>query len=192
MSVGTYSLTTLEEVKSYYGLTVSGTDSILEGLIDSVSTLFETICNRKFKSRVHIEYHTTDGYKEIFPKQYPITTISGIYDDIACEYGSGTLVDSSSYTTIDDNTIILIGGLVFSSNEHETPNIKLVYTAGYETIPYDLEQVCIEEVLRKFKHTKDFDVTAKTLADGSTQYTSLDLLPQTKEVLTKYSRKDIA
>ncbi len=65
-------------------------------------------------------------------------------------------------------------------------NIKIVFNAGYVTIPGDLKQACIEEAGRRYKHRRDFDVITKTMDDGTIQYTQRGLLPSTTDILNKY------
>ncbi len=67
--------------------------------------------------------------------------------------------------------------------------VYVSYNAGYSTIPSDLKQVNIEEVVRMFKHRREPDLLALTAEDGTTTLMNKDLLPSTIRVLNRYKKK---
>jgi hypothetical protein len=187
MPVGTYVLCNLDEVKQYYGMTgaSSGEDLLLEDLIDQFTEIFEVYCNRKFKSREFTEYHDGNGTRHLTPDQYPIITISGIWSSTNWDWDSDTLIDSDTYT-IKNTRSIIMKSIIFP--KWDNLNVKIIYTAGYSSIPEDLKLSCIEEVIRAYKNRKGVDVLAKTAPDGSiTRYTK-DLMPTTLRVLNSYKK----
>lgn len=190
MPVGTYALCNLEEVKDYYGLRGAKPeeDEQYEKLIDHFTTIFETYCDREFKSREHTEYHDGNGTRFLYPDQYPITSVSGIWSSTNWDWDDDTLIDSDTYAIKNTNCIVRKSS-VFT--KYDNQNIKIIYTAGYSSIPEDLKLACIEEVVRAYKNRKGVDVLAKTAADGSiTRYTK-DLMPSTLRILDTYKRKEL-
>jgi hypothetical protein len=186
MAVNANALATLDEVKNYQGIT--GTkpedDNLIEDMINRYTTMFESYCDRKFKLETYSEYYDGTGTQDLFTDAYPITHVTTIYDDVGWEWDSNSLIASAGYRIADDNRITLKSGWFPAYNQ----SIKITYSAGYEDIPDDLKQVCIVEVARAFKNRKQMDTQMKTLPDGTVQYTSSDLLPQTKRVLDGYRR----
>lgn len=187
MAVGTYALTTLSGVKDYMGGLDGETDvdSLIESLIDQTSAIFETYIDKNILSREYTEYYDGGDGVHIFPKQYPITIISGIWDDIDWVWADTTLVASTDYRIHNNNKYIVFKTTTLFDYDQ---NVKLIYTAGYTTIPEDIELCCIKEVARSYKHRRDVDVISSTLADGSVNYVAKSLLPNTKMILNKYKR----
>lgn len=190
MSVSNNALTTLEEVKNYMGMLGSkqDDDDLLEALIDRITDVFENFCNvTSFKETTYTEYYDGTGDKYLFLKNIPVISITSIHDDSDWTWGSSTALDSTEYRVMDDKYIIYQG--FFSSGDQ---NIKVVYKAGYSTIPGDLKQAAIEETVRRYKHRKDFDIISKTMEGVTENYADpTTLLNSTKETLRKYKRVGI-
>jgi len=187
MALSTIALTTVSGVKEYRGMPDStDDDALLANLINRVTVLIETVTDRTFVAREFTE--TTDGLGNIlFPNYYPVTTISGIWDDPDWIWPDTTLVDSTYYRVVDDNRVISKGSY-FSTG---VQNMKVTYTAGYDAVPYDVEQACTEEVVHRYDTRKKLDLTSRTLPDGTSYFTPGSLLPQVMEVLKPYMRKEV-
>ena len=154
-------------------------------LIDRVQKSFEAYCNTSFESASYTEYYDGTGNGYLFLKNIPVTSISSIYDDSSWLWASTSLLPSADYRIMNNNTVYYKSYLTA-----EIQNIKITYVAGYadDSIPNDLQQACIEEVGRKYNNYKDYDITAKSLSDGSITYTEKGLLTDTKRVLNYYRR----
>ena len=185
MSVSANALTDLENVKNFYGMTGAKQldDDLLEDLIDRVTEAIHSYCNvTAFKQNTYTEYQDGAGSKYLFVNNVPIISVTSIHDDADWEWTVDELIDDTIYRILDSKYIVLKDDLFTSGDQ----NIKIVYSAGYATIPGDLEQVCIEEVVRKYKHRRDIDIQSKTLEDGTAQYVSKNLMQSSRIVLNKY------
>lgn len=185
MSVSANALTSLDAVKDFYAMSGSKQidDDLLEDLIDRVSEMIYSYCNvNSFRQNTYTEYQDGQGSKYLFVNNIPIISVTSIHDDDDWVWGSDTLIDSSQYRVIDDRYIVWRDDYFDNADQ----NVKIVYKAGYITIPGDLEQTCIEEVVRRFKHRRDVDVQSKTLEDGTVQYVSKNLMQSSILVLNKY------
>ena len=176
-------LCTRKEVKDYMNVVQADNtyDNLIHDFIGRVSSAFESYCSRNFIADDYTEYHDGEGKRNIFPNQFPINTIASIHDDVDWLWGSDTLIDPTDYRIAEDRYIVYNSVFGFSPQ-----NVKLVYNAGYATIPVELTQACIEEVARKIKHRTDFDELVKTMGDGSVSYTDLSFLPQTFLTLDQF------
>lgn len=184
-----HSLVSLVDVKSFLAMkgSVADTDTLLEKLIDSVSTLFESYLNRNILSREYIEYHDGRGLTVLFPYQPHITTVSGIWNDSDWSWNTNTLVPDSIYRVVDNSFIMFHNTTMGDYSQ----NVKIIYSAGYETTPDDLKQSTITEVARIYKNKDNVSVNtrfSKTESDGSTSFASDNLLPQTLLTLNRYKR----
>jgi hypothetical protein len=190
MSTASYALCTLDDVKDFYGMSgsVAEDDDLLEDLIDNISKLFNTYCGvTSFKRATYTQYYDGDDAKNLFLKEQPVISITSIYVDSNWGWTSSYLLDSDDYRIVDIKYVFYK-----SSFTKGDQNVKIVYQAGYAETPGDLKLVCIMEVLRKYKHRKDFDVLNKTLGDGTAQYVDLALLLGTTLVLNKYKSGYVA
>lgn len=183
-------LTTLQAVKDYLGITSNADDALLESFINRVTDSFEAYCARKFKSASYTEYHDGKGSDKLFPKQAPITTVTSIYDDSEWAWGASTLIASTEYRIVDE-AYIQLKSTTFMD---DVQNVKITYTAGYSTIPADVEHACIEQAAWLYRKSKGQlqGVAAKSLADGSISYSARDLLPELKLALEPYRRRKLA
>lgn len=188
MPTGTYALVTLDNVLEYMQMPKDKADDDmnkqLEVLIDQTTELFEGYCDRKFLSRTYTEYLDGTGTYNLFTKHYPITSISGIYDNSSWEWTDSDLISGTNYRIKNDNCVICNT----TWGEYDQ-NIKIIYTAGYATVPEDLKLACIEEVVRKWKNRNTVDVLAISAADGSVTRYEKDLMPSTKQVLDRYRKR---
>lgn len=187
MTVATNAIVSYEEVMQYAesaGYTdISADNTFIENTINQKTKEFHKYCGvEQFKSRQYTEYYDGEGTSILFPFKTPILSVSSIYDDADWEYGSDSLIDSGSYKVIDKRRIVNKDN-VFNKGRQ---NIKITYTAGYDSIPDDIKLACIREILREFNRRKDFDVAAKTLDDGTVSYVEKGLLKSTKDVLNRY------
>lgn len=174
-------LCTLDNVKTFLSLTTSGSDVLLTELITRVSKSIESYCDRTFDSQSYTEYF--DGGSEVFPSNYPITTVTSVHYDTNREYGTDDLIDSTYYTTIDSRSI------AFDDEYKKYPNaLKVVYTAGLSSVPEDLKQACIDEVARVFKMKEYRSIELLSDDKGSYTYITDNFLPSSKSIIDRYKR----
>ncbi len=179
-------LVTRAQVKDYYGITSANHDDdlLISSLIDRVSYMFRTITDNVFASATYTHQLDGNGLSLLYLPNWPITSITSIYTNDDWDFtDSDDLIDAADYRVDDGQRYVQLIDDVFPRGKM---NIQVVYVAGHTTIPADIEQACIEEVIRRFKHRRDFDVTSKTQPDGSVSYTAKGLLVDTKAVLERY------
>lgn len=162
-------------------------EDVVEALISRVQKMFESYCDRTFDAATYTEYHDGNYQSKIITDQWPITTVSGIWEDSSWEWGSGSELDSTSYRTVHSRYIVLNAGYFTKAPQ----SIKIIYTAGYSTIPEDLKHACVMEVVRLFRNfykAEDIGTFGRTEGDVTTTYQTEDLLPAVKTILAKYRR----
>lgn len=187
MAVADNALATLDEIKDFYqfGSTKQVDDDLLEDLSNRVTILFQTYCEvESFKSDDYTEYVDGPYDKYLFLNNTPVNSVTSIAEDSDWVWASDSTVASTDYRIIDSKYLVAKETVWVRGDQ----NYKVVYNAGYDAIPLDLKQVCIEEVVRRYKHRKDFDVVAKSLEDGTVTYSEKGLLTGTKQVLNKYKQ----
>ena len=189
MAVVSNALCTFEEFLLYNEgnqyKSAGDSDSLIKELINYKTQEIHNYCGVvQFKSRQYTERYDGIYSDKLFVNKTPIISISSIYDDVDWNFTSDTLIDSSNYVIDTSKKYIqLKPGYIFNCGSQ---NIKIIYTAGYETIPNDIKLVCIKEVTREFRRRINFDVSAVTLNDGNISYVEKGLLKSSKDILDKY------
>jgi len=176
-------LCTSDEVRDFLSgtLSVDDMDRIIS-LINSTSKLFENYCCRTIVANDFTEYYDGGYSKLLFLDNFPINTINSVYlvEDLSTE----TIIPSGEYKIVDS-----IGIYYPSVFPLGIQNIKVSYEAGYDEVPEDIKQVCIEEVVRVFKRRDRLDVTSISKPEGNYNVISDPSLPRTKNVLDYYRAK---
>ena len=133
-------LTSLTNFKSYIKKTTSTDDFVIEKMIMSATRDIETFTGKRLRGRTYgsggltAEFQNGEGGSRLYPRNYPIISVTSLYDDTNLDFGSDTLKASTDYTIFPDEGIIQLNsdavlGTVFRRG---TANIKLIYTAGYD------------------------------------------------------------
>jgi len=184
-------LCSLANAKLYVGIADDDInyDSHLESYIDAASWFLNSGTKRKLLARALTEYYDGDGSNILFANQRPINSVTTLHSDANRAFGSTTLIDSDNYQVYVDEGYIIVTGSSFAVGERV---LKLVYNAGYSTVPNDLEQAALELTAYWYKMYKDHRVGLKTRTIGEKATTYQDLPPFVQTVIKKYMRKVIA
>jgi len=136
-----YTLTSLDNFKSYLNKSNTTNDEVLRSIIVSASNFIESYTKRKIRARQYgtggldPDYYNGNGKSLLYTNQFPIISVESLYDDPDRNFTSTTLKASTEYIIWKEEGIIelysdAINGSIFS---HDQSNVKLSYTAGYGT-----------------------------------------------------------
>lgn len=193
MANNQYALTTLSAIQDYRlvnGESIKTTpeiNTLITNLINAVSDKFEKYCGRLFLSREVVEYQDGGIVDTIFTKQYPINSVTSIHYDSNWVWDASTLISSTAYRIANGNSIVFNSASDLSYRSKQS--LKIVYNAGYDTVPYDLENACIMEVLRALKKIEEIGVSEKRSSDFFIKYITAPFLEESLQVLNIYKVK---
>jgi gp6-like head-tail connector protein len=159
---GSY-LTSLAAVKEYLKITGTTNDALLTSLIARVSMLIMAYCGRRFPRATYTEILDGTGEQGIVLANDPVISVASIHSSIDQSWTSPFLIDPVSYV------INLGGGLVwlkYGTFAQGHQNTRVIYDAGYDAIPLDVEQIAIEMVARTFQDPAMGAISMR-LKDGS-------------------------
>lgn len=190
----TNNLITLNELKDYLGTDTGSTsnDGRFNDLINKVSWEFNTITDRKLKERSHTEYRDGNGLDYIYTNEWPIVSVSTDIDiriDADRDYTTGDKVDSTSIIIYSTEGKIHLEDQSFAAGEQ---SVKLVYTAGYSTIPHDLSYAAKEycRLLWKREQSNRIGIKSESVEGGSITYE--DGMPwSVRQILNLYKRREV-
>lgn len=142
----TNSLLALAEVKTFLDIDNTDFDDQISRLIDVVSWFFNNETKRELKNREQTEYYDGDGSQTLYTKNWPITDSASelslyINASVPRSFTSSEKVDSDYIMVDGDNGRIDIWNDTFTKGRR---TVKLVYNAGYSTIPDDLHRAALE------------------------------------------------
>jgi uncharacterized phiE125 gp8 family phage protein len=123
--------------------------ALLNALLNAASNMIENACRRSFASTTRTEYYDGDDTQRLVLRQYPITSITSIS---VYESGGTWTAITPVLTAFIVNAV---NGVVQFNNNCSTAlayiyfplgmqNIKIVYVAGYATIPDDLQEAAVQ------------------------------------------------
>ncbi len=128
------SLLTVTTFQSHYGAPTADT-SIVEDYIDAASGWMNKSTGRKLKSRTLTEYYDVVDPYELILREYPITSVTTLHNDTGRSFGSGSLIASTQYEVEKERGTIIMTETILITGRRVA---KVVYVAGYSTIPPDL------------------------------------------------------
>lgn len=176
-------LTTLTDVKLWLNITSDTSDAILTKLIAGASSFIEGWLSRPLASAAYTERYNGTGAYAMLLNNYPITAVSSLVIDgatvpaAASSTGNGYLFDTGG--------LYLVGPYCFTRGRQ---NITITYTAGYATIPANIQQACFELVSKKYKERDRIGQNSKTLAAEIVSFAPSDLSDEVKSILNNYRK----
>jgi len=180
-------MATNTQVKTYLGISAATYDAFLEALIDEATVWIENeIGGRRIKADASdvTEYHDGGADKcKVFAKIYPITSITSI----SYKTGSNSSPVWTAYSVDDYDVDLTTGVLTFSSLPAGIQNIKLIYKAGFSSVPKDLELACIKLVAKEFDKRKSQGVLSESVGGGSVSWNE-NVDPSVLSIIRKYRR----
>lgn len=175
-------LTTLAAAKDWLklGSTAAG-DSVISRLISAASEAVQKRLGYDIASQQYTETRNGNG-KLVMPfRVAPVSAVASLTID-GVMIPARTTPTGSGYVFDDD--YVLLAGYCFTRGQQ---NVGIVYTAGYDATPADLEQAVLEIVVLKFKERDRIGVSSETLA-GQTISFFRNVSSDTMAVIDNYRR----
>ena len=186
----TNALCTVAELRSFVGLSTVTTSAVttqLEEYINGASWTLKQETKRVLVSQVLTEYYDGDGTDTVILREYPCTSVTTLHTDSEREFGSDHLVSADDYENISQQGIIKITGTALDVGVQV---IKVVYDAGYTTVPYDLKMACIELAAFWYEKFKSHRIGLQSVSNtaGTNSYVE-DMPGLVKQTIERYRRK---
>ncbi|MDP6771655.1 MAG: hypothetical protein QF704_13215 [Anaerolineales bacterium] len=184
-------LSSVDTFKGNIEKTSTTNDNILFNLISQSTSDMERYTGRRLRGRTYgangleAEYHNGVVTNKLYVNEYPIISVSSLYDDVNREFTNTSLKAPTEYMLWKDQGIVQLyndatNGSVFSKG---IGNIKLIYTAGYDDF----------EIITGINDSVDFnDGTSRTVTIPSGTYTSIDLANEVGDKMDGVSTDDIS
>lgn len=183
-------LVTLDEAKTYLGVTDSGEDGTITDLAEAATEAMEQAAGRRLESANVIEYLNGTGRRLLWlcePPDGGKDGITSIHVDSDRSWGDANLVGADEYY-VDDCTVEYLDR-VWPWGQR---NVRVVYAAGYGTVPHDLEHACLVQVAKLYAEWRAAEQGLNNLQSHGVQGWSQRFLahhgldPEVAEVVARY------
>jgi hypothetical protein len=179
-------LITVANLKEFLEKTDSEHDSLLEQIIEYVSTDLETAMNRQLEKIERIE-HFRGGRKVFALKAPPVDNVNNSFV---------VTIDGDEQHVNDDYYVHTNSGLVefIVDTEYTEPKqIAVSYTGGYSgtgnslAVPNDIKMACCLQSSFLFRRRKDIGINQMSMPDGSIgSFLTGEFLPQVQKIVDRY------
>lgn len=190
-------LTTLENVHAWLPIPTGTTseDPLLTRLIAATSNDFQRATNRPDLMQAdYSEVRQGDGAAHMILYHWPINSITTLTVGGVAVSASSDRVAPGYYidADIDPERIweLYLNGSVFTDGAV----IQIAYSAGYATVPGDIEQAVIDWVVYRYKGRPNVGTSQRRSLEGrglgdTVDVEIVDAPPSTKSVIERYRRK---
>lgn len=172
----------LGEYKEILEITGNTEDEFIEQARLEVEGKVKSFLNRDLEASDYIELYDGNGDEELSLNQFPINSVSKIEVYMGLD-GSGDeswteYVQAEEYERLvipaSKDKIYMIGACFPEGDQ----NIRITYNAGYEIIPYEIQQACKKLMLLYYsevKKNKSLGKSSVSDSSGFSKTTSFDL-----------------
>jgi Phage gp6-like head-tail connector protein len=181
--MATGDLTTLTNVKSWLGLTGTSDDTLLTRLITAESIHIQSYLYRTIAATAYTETRDGPDNDRLALANWPINSVSLVKIDDVIVPASTDLVASQGYSFTE--RFIELSGYWFTKGRG---NVVVTYNAGYATTPFDLEQACIELVVRRYRERDRIGAKSKSVGGETISYDTAAFPDSVKEILQTYKK----
>lgn len=177
-------LTTRDNVKQFLGITGTGDDALIDRLINAASGFIEQWTNRDFGAASYSEVRDGTGGAFMFASQRPVLSVTAVAVDGRSIPQSSGVSSPGFYFTAEG---VGLRGYTFTRGRG-LRNVSFDYTAGYNVVPREIEQACIDLVSFKYKERDRIGLTSKGLAGETTVFVQTDMPENMQTILQAYKR----
>jgi hypothetical protein len=188
-------IATAANVRDYIrALTGTGEDTLLDSLILRFDRIGSSYCGfptasnlSTFENNTYTHYFDGDGSDRLQLRVVPANTITSVHVDVDRKYDSDSLVAASDYELFTDEGLLLLktesdqGS--FSTGYR---SVKVVYTAGFTTIPDAIVHACGIQVNHWYMNRDTIGKSNISQGGSTIEVENLSLLAEVKHALAPY------
>lgn len=175
-------LTTLPKVKEWLSITTATNDALLSRLISAASDYIEAYLSRNIARTSYQSYRDGHGGRRLMFRNYPVVSLTMLKVGALLVPPS---VGGAPGFVHTETSVTLVGGYVFDLG---ASNVYLEYVAGYDPIPNEIEQSCIDLVSLRYRERDRIGITSKSLAGESVTFNTREFSDAVGSTLAQYKR----
>lgn len=158
-------LTTLANAQAWVGDSTSASDPVIVRLITAVSTQIQAWLGYQVASQSYTRtFDGRGGHTQMLPDR-PVSAVASVtVDNIAIQAAP----DAVSFGFVFDGSSVSLRGYHFHRG---VQNVAIAYTAGYATVPFDIEQACLDWLNMAFAgRDRDPSISSRKAGDTAEVY----------------------
>jgi hypothetical protein len=168
MTANPIDLVTIAQAYAWLGITPFSDDINMQFAVSAYSQLIASWCSRNFVSASYTEVYDGHNSPTLLLRNYPVTAVSSLSIDGVAITPAGAAPFGDGYTFDNVRTVAMQGCSQFNRG---LQNISISYTAGYVTIPFDLQMACLNWLKSAYlARTRDGNVTSQRAGDTEQKY----------------------
>jgi hypothetical protein len=184
-------ITTHQAIKDFIGSKESKDDALLANLATAVSQMFEKEMRRKIETKGRVQFFDVEEGQKIFRLDaYPVTWCS-VYNSESREFDEE--IPRKSYTYLGRLGELVIDKYSLVPGEKV---LKVEYLGGMaadtaefkERYP-DIEMAARTQAAFWYEKRSRLGIASESVAQSTTHFLKLELMPIVKQVLQPYARK---
>jgi len=186
-----FALCSLESVKRQLNITDTSHDDLLTELINRATARIEGWTLRKLKQRSLTEIYDGPGTAFLRLREFPIVGQPAVYIDANRQFPESSRLRDSDFLIFRESGLLAFVGAnrLIATWPKGLQNTKVVYTAGYDPVPDDLQYACIELVCGGFFRARQGAQGIISESAGGYSVSWIDGLPkEVVEILKRYRR----
>lgn len=175
-------LTTLASVKAWLGITSNTDDALLGRLITAYSEYVQTWLSRDLMSHPVQEVRDGTGGQVMVFAQYPVTAVASVViDGVSLPVSTGHFSPGFSFS----EQSLIVRGYRFSRG---VGNVEISYTAGFASVPPEIEQAVIELIALRYKERDRIGHASKSLGGETVSYIVKDFPDGVRTILSNFRK----
>jgi hypothetical protein len=182
MAANAADLCLLADLKAWLNIPVGNTtdDVLLQSLLTRVSITMQNWMNRNIPSATYTETRDGNGSDALVMPNKPITDVTSVI------IGGKVIPESSD--GIQNGYVfgewgIYLLGYSFTQGRR---NVKVTYVAGYNPLPFDLAQACIEQAAYQYRAKSHIGQTGTGMGPEHISFSEHDFTPGTRTLMQQY------
>lgn len=177
-------LASLDLVKRVGRIRDAADDRLLTELIEGATSRIQQLTQRRLFEATQVEVRDGHGRPSMMMRERPVSAVSSVRINGA-EVPARVSYGQAGF--FHDTASVHLSGRVFTAG---MGNVEITYTAGYASIPWDLQVACAEMVIERLKGIDRLGISSKSLAgehisymDGSAPPTALSVIETYRSVV---------
>lgn len=183
-------LTTLSDVKAWLQTGQSAfpstDDGLLTRLISAASQYIQTWLNRQIAQADYLEVRDGTGGQRLQFACFPVSAVLSLTINGLAIPPAPPLLPSTGVTSgyMFSGTQLAVRGYYFARGAQ---NVVVTYTAGYQTVPPEIAQACIELVALRYRERTRIGEVTRSVGGGETAtYSQKDMSGAIMTLLQQY------
>jgi len=184
MSADPLDLTTVANLQAWLRLASVSTETgvELQRLVTSTSNWIQSWISRAIPDMPYVDTLDGQGGVRLSLGNYPVLAVSSVVVD-------GQTIPASTGPTIPgwvlSNDQVVLRSYTFT---RDLANVVISYTAGFTTVPPDLEQACLELAAMRWKERERIGHSAITMGGQQTNFITSDMPASVKTILNQWKK----